>query len=700
MDKKSITNILILAESGANAEQIINLIRKSGRSVFARKAADHTELLELIGQRHWDLLLLLMDTVADIPVNISAILKGHDTDIPALLLLNHDIPADRYPKLASGIKAVMTVNDPDDLGQQAKLQRYVQRELENLHERRERRRVTAALRELEQRYRLLLASASDAISYLHEGVHVYANAAYMHLFGYNSVEEMISVPLLDLVAIDDIPAVKAFLRSQFDMDSGSCTFQALCKDGRSFNATMDAAVVPYEGERALQLLIQPATGNTRLKNTIRQIHNRDLLTGLLNRASLLIQIEHALGDAVYEQKHSALLLLQLQHLDEVTLVMGKSATNLLLADIGDLLHRLLPADVLAGRLSTSEFGILIPTNELRGSDWPERLLETVNTGLRPLVPQTLQLFAMAGSAAVTEEAVDAEVVVERARHNINARQNQEGNRGQHTAALDIRPNEILLGLREALATGNFVLVFQPVVNLRADGLEHYEIRIRMRQPSNAETALLFPPDFLEIANQHGLGEEIDRWVLLQAMDLLQLRNNPRLRFTVNLTQNSITGSTLLPWLANRLHELRQSTEQLILQVSELDIVSTPQKVAEFGRQLTELNIRLSITHFGCSLDPFRHLDTVPAHFVKLDRALLQDLDVDAKQREKLQATVKGLHARGLLVIAPMIDQIEMLPLLWQAELNMVQGNCLQEPSDNMDFSFMQDEEITLRSFPQ
>jgi len=699
MDKKPIINILILAEAGADAEQIINLVRKSGHSVFARKAADHTELLELIGQHHWDLLLLLLDTVADIPVDISAVLKGPDTDIPALLLLDHDIQTDQFYKLPSSIKAVLTVNDPDDVGQQIELQRYIQRELENLHERRERRRATTALRELEQRYRLLLASASDAISYLHEGVHVYANAAYMNMFGYGSAEEMISVPILDLVAIDDIPAVKAFLRSQFEMDSRSCTFQAVRKDGSSFNAILDAAVVPYEGERALQLMIQAATGNTRLKNTIRQIHNRDLLTGLLNRASFLIQIEHALGDAIYEQKHSALLLLQLQHLDEINIVMGKSATNLLLADIGDLLQKLLPADVLAGRLSACEFGILIPAHEGRSSDWPELLLESVNVGLRPLVPQTLQLYAMAGSAAVTEEAIDAEVIVERARHNITARQNQKSNRGQYAAALNIRPNDVLQGLREALVNGNFVLVFQPVVNLKADGLEHYEVRIRMCKESTTEPALLFPADFLEIANQHGLGEEIDRWVLAQAMDLLQLRDNPRLRFTVNLTQNSITGSTLLPWLADRLHELRQSTEQLILQVSELDIVSSPQKVAEFGRQLAELNIRLSITHFGCSLDPFRHLDAVQAHFVKLDRALLQDLDVDAKQREKLQTMVKGLHAHGLLVIAPMIDQMEMLPLLWQADLNMVQGNCLQEPTDNMNFSFTQDEEITLRSFP-
>ena len=263
---------------------------------------------------------------------------------------------------------------------------------------------------------------------------------------------------------------------------------------------------------------------------------------------------------------------------------------------------------------------------------------------------------------------------------------------------DSQPEQILLRLRQALDSGNFVLVFQPVVSLQADGLEHYEVRIRMQNPAGSEAELLYPPDFLEVANQHGLGEEIDRWVLSQSLQILAQRSNPRLRFTVNLTQNSIIGATLLPWLVEQLRRSRQSSEQLILQVSELDIVSTPDKVVRFSQQLEELNIRLSVTHFGCSLEPFRHLAMVRSHFVKLDKALLQDLNVDTQQQTKLRSTVQELYSRGLLVIAPMIDHIDLLPLLWQASINMVQGNCLQEPSDSMDFSFLQDEEITLRSF--
>ena len=74
------------------------------------------------------------------------------------------------------------------------------------------------------------------------------------------------------------------------------------------------------------------------------------------------------------------------------------------------------------------------------------------------------------------------------------------------------------------------------------------------------------------------------------------------------------------------------------------------------------------------------------------------IDTDPAQREKLKNIVDSLHARGVLVIAPMIDHIDVLPLLWEADVNFVQGNCLQEPSDKMDFSFVQDEEITLDSF--
>ncbi len=697
MDKNPVTNILILAPSGANAEQVVNLIRKSGLSVFARKADSCVQLAELIGKQQWDLMLLI-DCDPGMFTELNEVLLQSRHEFPALLLHSQPSPPNLPAMLAIGVDEVVDISDTEDKLQVDRLLHTVTRELTRLHELRAGRRATAALKDLEKRYQLLLANASDAVSYLHDGVHVYANAAYMDLFGYHSTEDMISTPLLNLVAEDDIPKVKEFLRKQSELDNRSCAFQAVGKDGRVFNAIMDGANVPYEGERALQLFIRPATGNTELKNAVRQIHNRDLLTGLLNRSSMHAQIEHAISDVVYERKSSTLLLIQLQNMDEIALVMGRPATNLLLGDIGSLLQKLLPADAVAGRLQSNELAVLIPELSSRDKKWLLALHDSINANLQPLVPQTLQLFAISGTAAVTADASDAEVILGRARYNISVQKNQRRLNYDGDGNRKLAPEEILKRMQGALSNGDFVLAFQPVVNLKADGLEHYEIRIRMRNSTGNDSELIYPPDFLEMANQHGLGEEIDRWVILSSLELLKSRNTPQLRLTINVTQNSITGATLIPWLVNKLHVLRQSTEQLILQISELDIISAPEKTSEFSRQLQEIGIKLAVTHFGCSLDPFRHLALVNAHFVKLDKALIQDLGIDAKQLETLQLIISRLHASSVQVIAPMIDQMGMLPLLWQANVNMVQGNCLQEPSDNMDFTFMQDEEITLRSF--
>jgi EAL domain-containing protein (putative c-di-GMP-specific phosphodiesterase class I) len=80
--------------------------------------------------------------------------------------------------------------------------------------------------------------------------------------------------------------------------------------------------------------------------------------------------------------------------------------------------------------------------------------------------------------------------------------------------------------------------------------------------------------------------------------------------------------------------------------------------------------------------------------VKLDRSLLQNIDVDTRQRERLHEVVGTLHGQGISVIAPMIEDIKLLPMLWQAKVNFVQGNCLQQAADRMDFGVFNEEELS------
>jgi EAL domain-containing protein (putative c-di-GMP-specific phosphodiesterase class I) len=129
----------------------------------------------------------------------------------------------------------------------------------------------------------------------------------------------------------------------------------------------------------------------------------------------------------------------------------------------------------------------------------------------------------------------------------------------------------------------------------------------------------------------------------------------------------------------------------------MDALSAPDEARRFCLQVRELGFELALTHFGCSLDPFRILGQVQADYVKLDRSLLQHVNLDADQRERLHEVVSTLHAQGVRVIAPMVEEIEVLPLLWQSNVNFVQGNCLQQPSQSMEFGMFQEQTLSLES---
>jgi EAL domain-containing protein (putative c-di-GMP-specific phosphodiesterase class I) len=108
---------------------------------------------------------------------------------------------------------------------------------------------------------------------------------------------------------------------------------------------------------------------------------------------------------------------------------------------------------------------------------------------------------------------------------------------------------------------------------------------------------------------------------------------------------------------------------------------------------------MAICHFGCALDPFAVLDRLAPTLVKLDETLVRDIIYSPQQRENVRTQIGKLHERGLLVVAPQVEDMDVLPVLWQTGADYVQGYCLQRPSDAMNYEFVHVEEITLPAAP-
>ncbi|MEX2335223.1 MAG: EAL domain-containing protein, partial [Pseudohongiella sp.] len=633
-----------------------------------------------------DLILLFADVPGQANEALLRQLQTSRRDIPCLLICR--APARWLPMLNLGAAGLIKESLLDSAAGQVEFVYRVKRELEQLKLRRESRRAASSLRELHQRLQVFMDHTSDAIACLQDGLHQYANQGWLSFFGVPSQNALHTLPFLDLVADEDVERVREFLRHRVDAGQQRCEFTALRRDGTEVRAVLDSSVISINGENSLQLLIQPAKGNTVHGNSIRDAQSKDMQSGLLNESGIGRMLNQAISSAVYQGRHSAVIMLSAAQFAEIAVVLGKTDMHLLLGEIAGMLSATCPAQSMLGRLDAGDFIVLLPDADTESCQQLIVKLESIQEAMSALAPSGTRLHFTIGAAMITDEAPDADTLLIRARQHQTLRQHQHAGAsaaGESGATLEL--------LRQSLHDESLVLVYQPTVSLKADAYEHYEVRIRLPLADR----IIYPGEFLDAANQHGYGERIDRYVISHALGAIAHHGNAQLRLTINLTPNSLLSQTLLAWLTQELRRQQQSPRRLIFQISEMDILSAPDEARRFCLQIRDLGFELALTHFGCSLDPFRILSQVQADYVKLDRSLLQHIDLDADQRERLHDVVSTLHAQGVRVIAPMVEDIEVLPLLWQSNVNFVQGNCLQQPDQSMEFGLFHEEEITLES---
>jgi len=421
---------------------------------------------------------------------------------------------------------------------------------------------------------------------------------------------------------------------------------------------------------------------------------KDPLTGLYQQDYLMLELSILLRQQKSDEVEASLALFQLENFYEIRRWVGKSEADLLLGDIARLLTQTLPTAVLLCRCSHYEFAALLPDeHSIHAHALIQRVKQALHSAVSESIPPQLELKCAVGLAAIARSIPSAEVLFASARHNLSMALLRQ--RRSHT--LDSPHGESvpvsLSQLLTILSSSELLLNFQPIVALKADELRHYEVRCELPTKELAPSSSVV----FETAVKNAIGERIDRWVVGKCLQLLLLPEMDDLRLTVNLTQNSLVSSQFFDWLRQQLARDSTLAERLVLQISELDILTAQHHMHSFSRQLTDLHLKLCISHFGCTADPFRYLPLLRTHFVKLDVALLDNLGRDETIEEQLAMMTRRLHESGIRVIAAMVEDMEVVPLLWSAQVNFVQGYCWQEPARELSFRFAQARVLQLDS---
>ena len=685
--QKKTIRLLILEDSQNEAERLVSLFRNAGQATRVHRLTSSEDLADVL-QQTWDLLINAPTSTNLDPSEAIGAIRKQAKDIPVIQLIDGNDSDAITEALALGAQGALPQ------GEDEWLILVASRELANLEERRARRSAELALREAEKRCQLLLESSVDAIAYVHDGMHIYANRAYLELFGYEDVEELEGMPMIDLIASCDQGEFKGFLKNYQSLQgSAELVCGGVRADGSSFKASMHFSPASYDGEPCIQVVIRAESDNAELEK-LREISSQDLVTGLYNRNHFLESLDGAVERAVNVGKNSSLAYIRIDRFASLQAEIGLGDSDRLLAELAQLLRRQFPQNAELARFGDDAFAVLMEEATPKQLEQPlTELLQKVEGHLFDVGGRTVQTSLSIGVAALDEQTAKARDVVDRA-HRC-AEELTDGNAlriydpARELAAAASRGN-VLAMLQQALEKNSFRLLFQPIISLRGDSHEHYEVLLRLLDPEGAEVP---PGEFLDAAKEAGLASKIDRWVLLNSIKLLAEHRNKghSTRLMVHLSGTSLQDPSLLSWLGAALKASRLPPDSLVFQLDENDAVAYLRQAKALTQGLAGLGCRVALNQFGCVLNPLNTLKHLDADFVKIDGSYTQDLSRQENQ-EALKQLLAQLHEQAKQTIVPFVDSATVLATLWQAGVGYIQGQYLQGPSQSMDYNFSSDED--------
>ena len=676
MKTDQVIKILFIEKSVEDAEQIISLLRNSGIAVRPARATSTEQITAALDELGPDI-VLFDPSVGTLELReVARMLDAHGRDLSLIALVSQVDNAAITELFVNGARSVALRPQPKQL------MAVIQREFDALNARRQLRRLEAALRESERRCDALLDSSTDAIAYVHEGMHVRANQAYLDTFGYTEFDDLLGLPVLDMIGANDADEFKNTLKglSKGEKPSGAIELQARRADASTFKASVEFAHATFEGEFCSQVVCRRQMVDA---NVIEQLQ-RDPVTGLFNRARMLECIDEAVAAATQGTKGQSLLLIEPDNWQTIVAGVGLAKADELLAAFAARVESQLTAQDTAGLLAEHTVGVLLHTRNDEGiKQWIAGLQQAIAGGIFDLGSRSLTITSSIGGSMLGERNANTELLLNQASQALRNAQSQGGNRSDlHDPAAREKADEererYWLGvINQALLQNEFVLYHQQTISLQDAEGEFSEILLRLNGPQGE----VLPGFFMPIAEKHNLTPAIDRWVLNQAIE--HLRGRDRMgsptTFFVKLTSGSLEDKELLPWLDERLKQAALKHGQLVLEMTESKVVTALRPAQEFIQAWQKIGGQFALEQFGSGLNSFQLLNHINADYLKIDRSYMADLPQQQESQKKVADICRQARELKKHTIAEWVEDAASTSLLFACGVDFVQGNFLQEP---------------------
>lgn len=663
-------------------QRITSALRNAGQIAHVHAALNLVDLEEQLESGAFDLVLINCDNSL-IDCRLAASMARDLSQHAGIILLTHK-PGDLLEfALQQGVRDVL------DAGDTARLVFVVKREHLAVRDQAELRKLHQALIEAEERFTQVIGASKDAIAYVHEGMHIRANAIYLQMFGFTDESELDGLPVMDLVAETSRPTVKKILRALGDKETQ--THELACQDaqGRKFAALMEFSPGALDGEPCTQITIRDQSKQRQLQERIDALATHDQDTGLPNRSSFSAALERTLAIAAGDGANIGLAQVCIANYAEIVEQQGLQHGIDILGATANLLRQHIDPRASLARL-TDQTLIVMCNDSTRLTHALEAALSELglyahghtDRGIAPI-------YAIGLVQSPADPSITASDWIDRSGQATRVARLQ-GDNQMATYSEEIVPsapptllvaNSLLTDVADALAHDNLELLYQPIVSLQGDTRENYAVTARLRDSRGAWQE----SDKIGLGvDNNELAVKLDRWIILHALEQLVAvrRNGDKLNFCFKLSAASVLDDNILLWICDQLREFQAKGAWLVFQFRAQDICAAIAPAQQLIEGLKKINCNISVSNFTDDKNNLVLLDRIPIDFVRLSGDYLTNLNRN-EQQKALRTLVQSIHTRKIKTIIGHVEDANSVAQLWNVGVNYIQGGFLQEASPKL-----------------
>ena len=438
-------------------------------------------------------------------------------------------------------------------------------------------------------------------------------------------------------------------------------------------------------EERTQALRKEITERERIQDQLKHQVMHDALTGLPNRNYLRDRIDRVLNLIRENPQHRcALLYLDVDRFKIINDSLGHLAGDQVLKEVANRLADCVRHPDLVARLSGDEFAILLKNVEdpAIATAVAQRVLDAVST-LMPIAGKELQLTASVGIAIgdghyhdADEVLRDADLALYRAK-GLGRKRFELFDETLAKNVVDVLAMEV--DLRQALLQQQFEPYFQPICRLDGGAVVGYEALIRWNHP---QRGLLYPGDFLKIAEDSGLIEEIDWRMFALSCALLASHGSDDTFMTLNVSALHLRHADFDTRLTRLLEQTGLPPWRLVAEVTEGALLDNPEMVRATLDRLRSVGVGAALDDFGTGYSSLSYLHSLPLRMLKIDRAFVLELDKESNSNTTtvVAAILALARALNIKVIAEGIETQAQRDALLAMGCEMGQGYLLGRPA--------------------